>query len=1417
LGRKVALKVLPADLSADETFRRRFVTEARTAATMQHPGIVTVYEAGESDGLLYISMAHIWGTDLARMLAKDGPMTPERLLPIVAQIADALDAAHERGFVHRDVKPANILIELGNDRSSEWRAYLSDFGVAKPLHSVDGPTKTGEFVGTVDYVAPEQIRGEAVDGRADQYSLACVLVEGLTGERVFPREMGIATIYAHLGEAPPSLHRRNAVLPHELDRAVGRGLAKAPADRYESCRALVEGVRSASRSAIVGSDALQETASPDRVEKRPPTGYTPKYLSGGELESPTVLEGERKQVTVLFCDIAGSTALAERIGPDAMHALLDAFFERMLGHVHRHGGTINQFLGDGFMALFGAPLAYEDHAKRAALAGWNIQEGLRRDPIRPPDGTADAITVRIGLNTGLVVVGKIGDDLRMDYTAIGDTTNLAARLQVVAEAGTVLLSESTRRAAADAIRTIPLGEKQLKGKTEVAVHRLEGPTTPRRVTRVEGRPMVGRRDEVATITRAVRDLEGGHGGLVLISGEAGIGKSRLIAELAATRPAAIRWLEGRSLSFGESTAYWPFLEVIRQTAAVLETDGEPEAWRKVRARVVELFPDTWDEMLPYLATFLGLRVRDSLDDRIRYLDERAMGSHVLFSCRRFFDALAAELPTVLVFEDVHWMDRSSLELLERLLPLAISGALLIAATARSGSPTLDRLRQAAAGSRGLSLVELALRPLGIDASTQLLRELAGAGSVSDRDAEVIVAKAGGNPLFLEEVTRSLMESGRLGAASAGAPRASGELGLGLVIPGTIRDVVMARVDRVGAELKETVRVASVIGRVVPARILEEVIGVPATEVARRLRSLQELDLLVEIRRAGEPEHAFKHALVQEAVFQSIVLPRRRELHVAVARAIERVFSDRLEEFYSVLAHHYAEAKDWQQAQAYLFRAGDEAIRVAADAEALGHYERALQTYALAFGDTLEPVQRVALERKIGDALFRLGRHDQAIERLLRSLERVGHTYPDSPRALSRAIAREFVRQSLHRRSPRAMRRRPAMTEDLAIEVYTSYRALSWMHYFMDPMSFGLDVLRSLNVAQDNGYRFGVSMGSAGVGLALDVLRRPRMAIGYIDRSLRIAEDLAHPIAIGEASLAKGVHEFVGGDLPGALASFTRSQDAYRDAGDLRGWGVSRTLESWVHRLQGRFDVSLAAGADAQKVAVDAGDADTRGWALEDQARTLCMIGTLDHAIELCLEALEVFRSIPAPFGISDTLADLGSCYLRRGELDLAIEALEEAGRFVHDSGVKGYNATQVLAFTADYHVVALEGADDEERREASGRAARASRAIVRNSKWVPLAVCWASRTRGTYEWLRGNPASALRWWRRSTEAGERVGDAVLRGPHRARCGPAFRGSSPRSGCPGGIRRSRRRAGRGARDRGAQLFVGESSARVSGWV
>ena len=427
-----------------------------------------------------------------------------------------------------------------------------------------------------------------------------------------------------------------------------------------------------------------------------PSLYTPKHLAEKILQSKTTLEGEHKQVTTLFCDIANSTVLANRLGPEAMHALLNQFFELALTEVHRYEGTINQFLGDGFMALFGAPLAHEDHARRAALAALDVQRELEALVAQ----IGQSIAVRMGLNTGEVVIGAIGDNLRMDYTAVGDNTNLAARLQQLAQQGQILVSNSTFQAIDGYCNTSSLGEFSLKGIREpVPVWEVLSGRGARTRLEIEAErgltPFVGREHELMLLQNCFEKVQSGQGQMVFIVGEPGIGKSRLLLEFHRQLAAEATWCEGHAISFGWSIAYHPLIDLLRRNFRIDENDSEEVIIEKIENGVLYLGDDL-KPILPYIRYLLAV---DPGDPAVKTMEPQLRRAEI-------FDALgkltlrAAEIrPQVVVFEDLHWMDQATEFYLRYITDGIPAGRVLVILTYRPGyiNPVEERTFQSRIG------------------------------------------------------------------------------------------------------------------------------------------------------------------------------------------------------------------------------------------------------------------------------------------------------------------------------------------------------------------------------------------------------------------------------------------------------------------------------------------------------------------------------------------------------------------------------------------------------------------------------------------------------------------------------------------------------------------------------------------------
>ncbi|WP_028660390.1 adenylate/guanylate cyclase domain-containing protein [Nocardioides insulae] len=1098
------------------------------------------------------------------------------------------------------------------------------------------------------------------------------------------------------------------------------------------------------------------TTSPGDASRRLAAAYTPRHLTDEVLTSPFALEGERKQVTVLFADLIGSTELASRVGADAMHTVLDSLFEAAARAVHRYEGTINQFLGDGFMALFGAPIAHEDHARRGVHAALDLQEELRRADIRAGGIHLTDLPVRIGLNTGVVVVGAIGDGRRMDYTAIGDTTNLAARVMSLSGAGQVLATDTTARLAGPAFRWSDQGSRQVKGIKEpvsvrLAAGRTVSATTPRADTFAQTR-FVGRAAELDLLTRRCAALGSGTGGLVSLVGEPGLGKTRLLGELLGrvatpgSAGLAPLWLEGRSLSFGESLGYWPFQDMLRRWLGVSEGDAADDVTLRLREAVTDVAPERAAQIVPYLLILLGLPVPDDLDDRVRYLDNQGSGAAVFRAVRELVDRLAAKGPVVLVFEDLHWADPASVELLKHLMPLVRTRPVLVLGVARpeQHSPVAS-LRSLALEQFSDCFTEVRLRPLSDHDGLELLDGLlTGDGQHALRQR--IVERAEGNPFYAEEMVRALAAEGSLvrdhGARAWRLHADPREI----AIPDSVQAAISARIDRLDDEVKRVLKVAAVIGRTFLYRILEALAD-PDADLADDVRHLTLVELIRERRNDPELEFAFTHALVQEATYDSVLLEARRRLHRQVAESVEKMFHDRLDEFAGILAYHYAAAERWDKAQEHLLRAADNASRVAADSVALAQYQQAIEAYGRAFGDRWDPLERARLERKVADALFRMGQHGRAIEHAQEASRLLGTSYPSTRGGLRRAIVRQALVQLWHVLRPQAWRRkRDEHTAAVLTERCALADLLGWMDFFLDPERFVLDVLLSLNNAERSGARADIVNGAVGVAIVLYTVGLTRWGASYVRRATRIAEGLDDPRSIAYALLGEAHRASYEGLITKANSVTERGAQAYRRIGDIRKENACSAMGIQFARMTGDIRLAQERGKHVYSDGLNSNDSMLVAWGGQNLGFIGSSLGTIDEARAYLEDSLATYLTIPSWNSVSEVLADLAVCDRREGLLDEALARLDEADGYIKEYGLRGYSVAYPVLRRAQAWLCKVETSEDAQRRQAVMTAKAAVKDARRLAKTVPLARAWARQLEGTAAWLTGEEGKALKAW-----------------------------------------------------------------------
>src|SRR2546426_222383 len=714
--------------------------------------------------------------------------------------------------------------------------------------------------------------------------------------------------------------------------------------------------------------------SPSAVSDRfaSPAGYTPKHLAEKILTSKGALEGERKGVTVMFSDVSGFTAMSERLDPEEVHAIMDRAFEVILNEVHRYEGTINQFLGDGVMALFGAPIAHEDHAHRALCAALAIEREL--EPLAADVRRSHAIEfrMRMGINTGLVVVGAIGKDLRMDYTAVGDTTNLAARLLGLAKPGQIVVSRRTQHLRDGFFVFDDLGEFQVKGKAEpVHAYALMSEISGRtrlEVSKERGlTPLIGRDRELESLTEMHRRAAGSQGAIALVVGDPGVGKSRLLYEfLRRLDSAGALELEATCVSYSRSMAYRPVLELLRRYLGLSDGITREELLGRV-AEQLQFLGLEGEERSVLLAHFLGVSAPQEFLNRLSgpQLKERTFGA-----LREVFLRASETAPLVLIVENLHWIDTASEEFLAHLAGGLPGQRVLLVLTTRPGY---------AAPWLAPPLAEtITVEGLGAGDVRGMVQTLLAAEEVSQQLFKILAEKSEGNPLYVEEILRQLQETGGIVVAGGAARLRSPDV----TVPATIHDIIAARIDRLADPHKQTLQGAAVVGRHFGISLLSRILEVVPAQVAGHLRELHGLDFVFPSAQEPELMYSFKHALTQDVVYAGVLERRRRHHHAAAGHGLEELYAGRIDDVVELIAYHYGRSAEAEQAVDYAILAAEKAQRRWATTEALAQFEAALKrldTMPDILANRLRKIDAVVKQSEIKFALGQHAEHVQALE------------------------------------------------------------------------------------------------------------------------------------------------------------------------------------------------------------------------------------------------------------------------------------------------------------------------------------------------------------------------------------------------------------------------------------------------------
>jgi class 3 adenylate cyclase len=686
-----------------------------------------------------------------------------------------------------------------------------------------------------------------------------------------------------------------------------------------------------------------QTASTSDASPQPlapsPISYTPPHLAE-RIRAASLTEGERKTITALFADLKGSTALIEGLDPEEARAIIDPALQVMMDAVHRYDGYVAQALGDGIFALFGAPLAHEDHPQRALYAALRMQEEMRRytDTLRakgyPP------LLMRVGVNTGEVVVRSIRkDDLHADYVPVGHSTNLAARMEQLAAPGSILVTAYTHKLTDGYFEFKDLGKMQIKGVEEpLKVYEVLGAGPLRTRLQVSARRgltrFVGRQSELEQLQHTLAQAKAGHGQIVGVMGEPGLGKSRLFYEFKLTSQSGCLLLEAYSVSHGKASPYLPVIELLKCYFQIQPQDEERQRKEKIGGKVL-ILDRSLEDTLPYLFALLGI---DDPTSSLQQMDLQIRRRRTFEAIKKLLLRESLNQPLILIFEDLHWIDSETQGFLDTLSESVASARILLL--------TNYRPEYRHEWGQKTYYTQLYLAPFGRAEAEEFLDALLGAPAVGARgqwnsQAEaaplqalkrLILEKTQGTPFFMEEVVQTLAEEQIL-AGEKGNYRVE-KAPTELHISPTAQGVLAARIDRLAVEEKEFLQQLAVIGREFPLSLVRHVVTQPEDELYRILASLQRKEFLYEQPAFPEVEYIFKHALTQEVAYNSLLIERRKTLHERTAQAMEEVYRHRLEDHYSELAYHYSRSGNTQKAINYLQLAGQQAVQRSANVEAI---------------------------------------------------------------------------------------------------------------------------------------------------------------------------------------------------------------------------------------------------------------------------------------------------------------------------------------------------------------------------------------------------------------------------------------------------------------------------------------------------
>jgi serine/threonine protein kinase/tetratricopeptide (TPR) repeat protein len=1335
LDRLVALKFLLPELTSDSDAKQRFVQEAQAASSMQHTNICTIHEIDETgEGETFICMDYYQGKTLSSLLDQGSPPI-HKAVHIAKQIVQGMVRAHDGGITHRDIKPSNIMV------TNHGEVKILDFGLAK-LAKKDRGIDSGKMVGTIAYMSPEQIRGEEIGPASDIWSIGAVLYETLVSKAAFSGEYESVLLYKILNENPTPLEELRPEVPKDLRDIVEKCLRKNPEHRYQHARNILFSLEKLERSAE-------------------PTGEA----DGVELKRREKGETELKQVTVMFLRLETYDDMLEAFGLEESALIMSKCFSAFSKIVLKYGGVIDKTTERTLVAIFGVPVAIEDAPRRAvnaSIALRNCASDLARQenlvvPIRPV----------IGISTGPIIANVLALGGGGSFSVFGQTGDLAQGMAAIAKEGQILVGPLAYRYTKEEFEYLPLDPTTLRDRKE-PIQIFELLSATERVYRSQSGAdrkiysrMIGRDGELSTLKSSVLKVINGQGSIVNVIGEAGIGKSRLVSELLEKDELGnVISLTGRALSIGSNLSFHPLVDLLRNWAGIEDADSPFVSARKLESMIESTYPDGTAEVFPFIASLLGLRLSGKHKERMKGVEGEALERLILKSLRELLERLASINPVLFVIEDLHWADISTISFLEVLFRLAQHHRILFVNVFRpgyekTGERILDHIVKKFDGLHS----EIYLEPLSDKHCQDLIQDLLNIKGLPTHVNSIIIDKAEGNPFFIEEVARSFIDNGVV-AIENGHFAITDKID-SVSIPASINDLIIARVDKLDEQTKSLLKLASVIGRNFFHRILADA-ATQIDGIDDRLFHLKEIQLIKQRERREELEYLFKHALARDAVYDSIPLSKKKTLHLQVARSIEAVFEERLNEFYGVLALHYGLAEDLDKFEEYLIKAGEEALKTAVSTEAINYYEEALRVYLKKNGDSADREKVALLEKNIAIAYFNKGRMAEAIVHFDHVLGLWGEKRPKNKAQAILMVTRDllFILRVIYLPSTRRKKDPDQRQNDMIDLLYkraTCVVTLDAFRFIVDTMAlikrlFMYDCTKIRNgavMAHSSSILFSFS------GISFKLMRDINKCFEYNVEGSDIRSLLIY-------SYFKLVNCYLAGDWSDAPGYDERMIDENLRLGE---FFTAPGYHLWMGLLcteQGNFSMVQFCAEKASRIGDEYESDYARTCRNHAKSRLLFKQRKLEEALRSCEEGLAFQKEVSRnPLEFLSLLGIKASVHVLRNEMTEALEILTTCEGIIRNSArVVPYHRSNYLMARCSYDLQAFKEAVGSETRTDAAivrkQAAKSVKLAARNAMMYSADKTAAFRSMGTYFWILGKQRKALSWWSKSLRIGKHL-------------------------------------------------------------